>query len=333
MIRFLLIILFFLCVLVLIIISRKKNKKSFTAPATQPKKEPPQPSARLKEDLENKLNQVLKKKFTDILITSFSGFAITASAIDATTKQKVQIKTLNPEFQNDEKAKKIFTAELEAIKRIDHPNIIRILDVVSNDDISFYVSESLEGETLEDLLKREGKLPLKRALHITNEVLKALVHCHNNRIIHRDIRPSNIFINRKNTVKLINFDIVKIITGQYGEDISSTRIGGPDFGSPEQIQGLAITGKSDVFSLGVCFYYMLTNHFPFLNPLATLDATTRPENIKRYCPNLPDEIVEIISVCLEKNPEERLKSMDVWKKIHFLKLPEDTTSTKKISGS
>ena len=321
---FLISVIFFITCLILIgvIIKKRKAPSSLKHQSGSPSKHSSAPLTKPKADLysliQDQLGQLLKNRYKDVKVESISGAGVNVTAIDLRNQQKYQIKAINPELQNDEKAQKLFTAEMEAIKRINHPNIIKVIETGADPSILYYVTEFLDGDTLEAVIQKQGKIPLNQAIHITTQILKALLHCHNNKIVHRDIRPSNIFITKNNVIKLINFGIVKILSSQ-GDRGSSTIIGGPDFGSPEQIQGLPITHKSDIFSMGVCLFYMLCNEFPFPNALLLADPNSKGEDIKKYCPDLPAEVYELIEICLEKDPSKRLTTIDVWKKIHFMK--------------
>ena len=301
----------------------QKKKSALPAAKDKEKKEKERKPATeiIRLDLQSRLTGALKERFDQIHVESFEGAGFVASALDRKKNQKVTIKALNPDSASDPQALKLFSAEMEAIQRINHPNVIRIFEVENkNPGMLYYVSEFLEGTTLENLLQKEGKLPLKRAFSIANEILKALVHLHNNKIVHRDIRPNNVFVTNKDVVKLIHFGIVKVLTSKGEELKSSTVIGTTDFASPEQMQGLTITGKSDVYSLGVCLYHMLSGQFPYPGLVAALDPAAKPIDLKTLCPDLPEDFLQALSPALEKNPDKRPTSMDWWKTLHFLKI-------------
>ncbi|OVE74274.1 hypothetical protein BVX93_00245 [bacterium B13(2017)] len=295
------------------------NKKSDTASAKkQTKSKRKDITKTISPEIEKKLKETFKGKYSNINSIKASGIGLTVHATDNKNSHKVIIKTINPDLQNEEEALDKFYKEIDAIKRLNHPNVARILEIVNNEAMHYYVTEFLEGQTLKSLLEKEGKLPEKKVVFILTQVLKAILHCHTNKIIHRDIQPANIFITQKETIKLINFGIVKILSSHYDVMKASTRTGTPLFGSPEQIQGLAITSNSDVYSLAVCAYYMLTNHFPFKNTFSALDPNNKPIDIKKHCPDLSPKITELIYTCLEHSPEKRLSSMDLWKELHFM---------------
>ncbi len=267
-----------------------------------------------------KLEHQFLDKFNEISITYYDGIKITATAKDIINKRNIIINTLNLNVTNKEKANELFTREIEAIKRVNHPNLIKIYEIGNNENFLYYVTENMKGRSLASLLDKEKKLSLSDALDITNQALKGLLHLHNNKIIHRNITPQSIFINEKGTVKLINFEIAKLGAGPYDRLKEATMVGDLYFGAPEQIAGENVSSKSDIFALGACLFYMLSNEFPFDNQALSLNKESRPKDLSKFCPQVPKAIITIISNCLEKNPDNRSSSMDLWKEIREVKI-------------
>jgi serine/threonine-protein kinase len=271
---------------------------------------------RLKEvrhtDLPATLKEELGERFRDISLISAGGMGVIARAEDRQNGRRVAIKTVLPELKENEKAVRLFFAECNAVKTMNHPNIVRIYEVGESDVLYYYVMEFLEGENLKTLLKREKTLSVKKTVSIGTQVARALQHCHDNRVIHRDIKPSNIFLTRNGTAKIIDFGIVKQITGDPSLATGSTRVGSPDFASPEQIQGQPVSAKCDIYSLGVCLFHLLSGKMPYKNAGLVGKMFDQPRNLKDLCPGVPDELVRVIHRCLDVDPKARFRAHELW---------------------
>ncbi len=263
-----------------------------------------------------KLAESLAGKYKDVQLMAAGGMGIIALATQVETEKKVAIKTILPNLQQDKQALTLFMKECDAIKKLNHPNIIKILEV-GESGFLYYVMEYLEGENLKQRMKR-GSIPLPEVLGIGAEMAKAIGHCHDNRIIHRDVKPSNIFLCSSGAIKLIDFGIVKMI-GDTALSLGTTRIGSPDFASPEQLQGGKISGKSDVYSLGVCLFYVLTGKLPYKVSDYLTKMFDSPLSLKELRPNLPSPLIAILNQAIDADPAKRCTSMDLWKALRDLK--------------
>jgi tRNA A-37 threonylcarbamoyl transferase component Bud32 len=220
----------------------------------------------------------------------------------------VALKVLREELAHEEIVAARFVREAQFGARLDHPAVVRVYDIVSEDgQPPFIVMQLVKGETLQHLIKR-GPLPVEQAVHITQEILSALQAAHAENIVHRDIKPGNIFLGQDGKVKVGDFGIARA-GGESGGTIVGAMVGAPHYLSPEQVEGKDAQTRSDLYSVGIVLYEMLAGHVPFRaeTQLAVMhmQATSPP-------PPLPDSVPlrlrEIVEKALAKKPEDRFES-------------------------
>ena len=178
-------------------------------------------------------------------------------------RRQVAIKILHNDLSNDPEEMARFEREAIAAARLDHENIVRIHDVDEVNGRPFIVNEYVDGEDLEEVIQKKAPLPVLRALHITRVVARALEHSHAAGVVHRDIKPGNILIAKDGRIKITDFGLAREVGHQEVPLEDGTVLGTPFFASPEQIQGLPADGRTDIYSLGVTLYTMLTGRRPF----------------------------------------------------------------------
>src|SRR5215216_4674939 len=198
------------------------------------------------------------------------GMGVVYKAEDTKLHRTVAIKALNADLLGDEKARTRFMREARAASAIDHPNICMVYEVNEAEGVLFFVMQYIEGRTLKKLVSGRP-LPLDQALEFSLELTDALAEAHRRSVIHRDIKSSNIMLNERNQVKILDFGLAKLIKqeehqGVYGQ-AELTQLGSPfgtaSYMSPEQARGDRADARSDIFSLGVVIYEMLTGRLPF----------------------------------------------------------------------
>jgi len=239
------------------------------------------------------------------------GMATVHLALDTVTNTKVAIKVLKEEVSNKEKILERFTQE--GLLNLNHPNIVKILDAGVHENTPYIVMEYIEGRDLEDLIKDKKRLTVSKALSIFTQLLSALSYVHSFAIIHRDIKPKNILIDKSGKVKLTDFGIAK---SQYSHVKTSTGgyLGAPAYSSPEQMDGLTLDARSDIYSLGITFYEMLSGVTPFssisIPNLIKEKFTGKYRQIGTYRPDVPSYIISVIDKCIAVNPKDRFGSVE-----------------------
>ena len=173
---------------------------------------------------------------------------------------QVAMKLLKEELQDKEKITDRFTQE--GLLKLDHPNIVKVLVVGTHNNTPYIVMDYIEGSDLEEVIKRNGRLPVDKALNIFKQILSALSYVHSKGIIHRDIKPKNILIDKNGSVKLTDFGIAKTLYSNVKTSTGSY-LGAPAYSSPEQMDGRKVDSRSDIYSLGITLYEMLAGKGPY----------------------------------------------------------------------
>lgn len=256
----------------------------------------------------------------------------------------VAIKVLKSEFSEDKNFVAKFKVEAQSAAGLSHPNIVNVFDVGEDEGIHYIVMELIEGITLKKYIERKQKLPFKEAVSILIQVAQGIEAAHNNHIIHRDIKPQNIIISKEGKVKVTDFGIARAVSTNT---ITSNAMGSVHYISPEQAKGGFIDEKSDIYSLGITFYEMLTGRVPFEGDSTVSIALQHVQNEMpspvTYVPDLPISVQKIIEKCTQKKPDMRylkvssliadLKKSLVTPDEDFVQIMmmDDISSTRKIS--
>ncbi len=229
-------------------------------------------------------------------------------ARDTKLTRNVAIKVLSIESEQDDEFVQRFTREANTAAALDHPNIITIYNVGVQEGLHYIAMRYAEGQTLGGIIRQEGALSPARALRITEQLAKALDYAHEKGVIHRDLKPANIMIGRDDHVTLMDFGIAKALAGAKLTR-TGVAMGTPDYMSPEQFQGTEVDARSDVYSLGIVLYEMLTGEVPFTGdtPFAILHGHIYepPPPPRQYNPQLSEDIEGVILRSLAKRPEDR----------------------------
>jgi serine/threonine protein kinase/Tfp pilus assembly protein PilF len=241
---------------------------------------------------------------------------ITYKAFDTDLHCPVTLKIISEKYVGDESARLRFLREARAAAKVRHPNVASVLHLGRKDGEYFYTMEFVEGETLESLIRRSGRLDPSLALEITSQIAAGLAAVHEQNLVHRDIKPTNIMVNLKDqgrlTAKIIDLGLAKIVTESSSESSISNLgafAGTPEFASPEQFAGVGVDIRSDLYSLGVTLWEMLTGHPPFAGSPAELmykhQHTALPlEKVKEA----PQAFVVLLETLLQKDPARRPKN-------------------------
>ena len=239
------------------------------------------------------------------------GMAIVYRAIDQRTGHNVAVKVLRPEFNQDAEFVSRFQREAEAASRMTHHNIVNLLDVGMDGDNRYLVMEYVQGKTLKEVIREKGRINPTVAAQITIRILSALQHAHQNGIIHRDIKPQNILVHEDGHIKVADFGIARMANSSTLTR-SDTVMGSVHYFSPEQASGQAADVTSDIYSVGVVLYEMLTGRVPFDGDstvaVAMQHLHARPAPIETIAPEVPLAICHVCMMAMEKNPKYRYQS-------------------------
>jgi serine/threonine protein kinase/Tfp pilus assembly protein PilF len=231
-------------------------------------------------------------------------------ALDTQVDEKLAIKVLKPEVAADEKSRERFRNELKTTRQISHRHICRVYDFSEAEGQAFITMEYVSGEDLKSLVRRIGQLTPGKAVFIGRQIAEGLAEAHRLGVIHRDLKPHNIMLDKEGNVRIMDFGIARTFQ-KTGMTDTGVIIGTPEYMSPEQVEGREVDGRSDIYSLGIILYEMLTGRVPFSGdtPLsvAVKQKTERPVNPRKLNPQIPQEISRLILRCLEKDKALRFQ--------------------------
>ncbi|MDR1572252.1 MAG: Stk1 family PASTA domain-containing Ser/Thr kinase [Clostridiales Family XIII bacterium] len=243
------------------------------------------------------------------------GMAVVYRGRDRLLNRFVAIKVLRPEYTRDSTFLESFKRESQSAAKLSHPNIVNIYDVGKEGNVNYIVMELVEGRTLSEVIDDEAPLDYKRAINIAKQIASALSLAHKNNIIHRDVKPHNILIMPDGNAKITDFGIAKAVTDativEKGQD---SIMGSVHYFSPEQARGGYVDEKSDIYSLGIVMYEMLTGKVPFdaENPVtvAVMHMNDRPVPPSRLVSGIPPGLEQIVMKAIEKYQINRFKTAD-----------------------
>jgi beta-lactam-binding protein with PASTA domain/tRNA A-37 threonylcarbamoyl transferase component Bud32 len=262
------------------------------------------------------------------------GMALVYKAHDILLHRKVAIKVLRQQYVHDEEFIRRFRREAQSAASLSHPNVVSIYDVGQQGEIHYIVMEYIEGTNLNEKIKEKAPLQVEEAIHIASQICDALEHAHNNQIIHRDIKPHNILLGKNGRVKVTDFGIARAATSSHITQTGSV-LGSVHYFSPEHAKGISQGEKSDLYSLGIVLYQMLTGKLPFLGEspisVALKHLQEDVEDPRKINPLIPQSVENIILKALRKKPEERYQSAkQMLTDLESSLLPERKNETKKV---
>ncbi len=256
------------------------------------------------------LGKVLNERYKLIKKLGKGGMALVFEAQDLLLDRQVAIKMLRPEYVSDKDFIKKFRHEAKAVARISHPNVVSIYDIARDGNYHYLVMENINGSNLKDIITERGKLNITESLDIANQICSALIVAHKNNIVHCDIKPHNILINSAKQVKVTDFGIARAATSTTITS-TDTIMGSAHYFSPEQAKGGDIKSYSDLYSVGVVLYEMLTGRVPFTGDspisVALKHIQEKPKKPSTINAKIPDNIDRIVMKALAKEPEQRFK--------------------------
>ncbi len=254
------------------------------------------------------IGQMINNRYEILEEIGGGGMAVVYKAKCHVLHRIVAVKVLRPEYTQDEEFVRKFKLEAQAAASLSHPNIVGIYDVGNDGDIYYIIMEYVEGVTLKDLIKERGALSHKETVRIGAQICDALAIAHANKIIHRDVKPHNILVTKNGQVKVTDFGIARAVTAQT-VTLTGSIIGSVHYFSPEQARGGIVGAKSDIYSLGIVLYEMISGKLPFdgESPIsvALKHIQNDPVPPMTVNPNVPKSMNDIILKALNKDENRR----------------------------
>jgi serine/threonine protein kinase len=230
---------------------------------------------------------------------------------DTKLDEEMALKLLKPEIASDESMIERFRNELKLARKITHKNVCRMHDFHEEEGNPFITMEYVAGEDLKSLIKKKGKMPVEEALNITRQVTVGLMEAHELGVVHRDLKPQNIMIDKNANAKIMDFGIARSVEAP-GVTTTGMIVGTPDYISPEQTEGEEADQRSDIYSLGIILYEMVTGSVPFKGDTALSVAikhkTQIPSDPRKINPEVSEDLNRLILICMEKKRERRYQS-------------------------
>ncbi len=256
------------------------------------------------------IGQILDGRYEILDVVGEGGMAVVYKARDTRLERLVAVKIMREEMAMDEEVCQRFRAESHAVAMLSNPNIVAIYDVSRSDDLEYIVMELVDGITLQQYMRRKGALPWRETLHFSKQIARALSHAHERGIIHRDIKPQNIMLLRDGTIKVADFGIAALENEIYEND--GQAIGSIHYIAPEQARGASPDARSDLYSLGIVMYEMLTGSRPYtgdtLGEVAIKHLNARPVPPREIVPDIPPELEWITLKAMNADINERYQS-------------------------
>ena len=268
---------------------------------------------------------ILNYKIESLIGTGGMGSVYLASHTQV--NRKVAIKSLLPQFMANTEIKQRFKNEASTLAHLQHPNIVGLFDYTEDETGMYLVMEYVDGTPLDDFIKNvTGPMPEKRAVPIMKEILLGFSYAHQKGVVHRDIKPANIIITKSDGAKILDFGIARLVgEGNHNLTKTGTQMGTVFYMSPEQVQGKKLDHRSDIYSLGITFYQMLTGINPYNGITTEYEVFSRivkedlpaPQDVY---PGVPAYLSSILKKAMEKDPDNRFQSCD-----EFLKAVDEKT--------
>ena len=261
-------------------------------------------------DADKYIGRLLDNRYEILEVIGTGGMAVVYKARCHRLNRLVAVKILKDEYSQDEEFRRRFHAEGQAVAMLSHPNIVSVYDVSTSPEADYIVMELVDGISLKQYMEKKGVLNWKETLHFSMQIAKALEHAHSRGIVHRDIKPHNVMVLKNGSVKVTDFGIARIMS--KGNTLTKEALGSVHYISPEQAKGSRVDNRSDLYSLGVVMYEMMTGRPPYdgESPVAVAiqhinGGAPMPSTLN---PNIPGGLEQIIMKAMAHDPNDRYES-------------------------
>jgi serine/threonine protein kinase len=262
------------------------------------------------------VGETVAKRYELEELVGRGGMSSVYRAHDSLLERYVALKVLHEQYSKDEDFVERFKREARSVAQLQHPNIVTVIDRGEQDGRQYIVFEYVEGENLKELVVRRGRLEVREALEIAIEVARALGFAHEHGLVHRDVKPQNVLLNGDGRAKVTDFGIARSLDVEQGVTQTGTVLGTSNYIAPEQASGKHVDQHSDVYSLGVVLYEMLTGELPFPGEsfvaVALKHVNEAPPSVVDVRGDIPPRVAEAVDRALEKEPKRRFPGMDAF---------------------
>jgi serine/threonine-protein kinase len=262
------------------------------------------------------VGEVLADRYELEELVGTGGMSSVFRAHDRLLDRKVALKILHQQYSSDDDYVERFKHEARSVAALSHPNVVTVIDRGEHEDRQFIVFEYVEGENLKRLIERRGPAPVPNALELGIQIARGLAFAHQQGLIHRDVKPQNVLLNGDGRAKVTDFGIARSLNVQHGMTQTGTVLGTSDYIAPEQAQGQRVDEHSDVYSLGVVMYELLTSEVPFPGEnfvaVAMRHINEEPPSVRDKRSDVPPRVDGAVRRAMAKRPEDRFPTMDAF---------------------
>ena len=260
------------------------------------------------------MGELIAERYELAELVGTGGMSSVYRAHDRLLERDVALKVLHEQFTADTDYVERFRREARSVAQLSHPNIVTVIDRGEQDGRQFIVFEYIDGENLKSLVEREGPLPEDEAVRLTLQVARGLGFAHDNGLVHRDVKPQNVLLNGDHQAKVTDFGIARSLEVKGGLTQTGTVMGTSDYIAPEQARGAHVDEQSDIYSLGVVLYELLTGEVPFPGDnfvaVAMRHINEPPPSARERRPDVSPRLDAVIRRAMAKEPRDRFRSMD-----------------------
>ena len=272
------------------------------------------PPPRRPGTLRGVVGEVIAGRYRLDELVGTGGMSSVYRAVDSILERPVALKLLHPQYLADDEHVERFRREARAVAQLSHPNIVTVIDRGEDDGRQYIVFEYVDGENLKEFIGREGALRVDEALDVAIEVGRGLAFAHHHGLVHRDVKPQNVLLNGDGRPKVTDFGIARSLDVEHGFTQTGTIVGTSNYIAPEQASGRSIGPSTDVYSLGVVLYELLTGDVPFPGEsfvaVALRHINEPPPSVLDRRPDVPPRLAAAVERALAKDPGDRFASMD-----------------------